>query len=43
MMYDGNTHSVATIAKTVGVSRSTLYRYLQQHKAFANVGASQSG
>jgi len=28
-MYDAKQHTVDTIAKTVGVSRQTVYRYLQ--------------
>lgn len=27
-MYEGRRHTLATIAATVGVSRSTLYRHL---------------
>lgn len=42
-MYDGKTHPVATIAKTVGVSRSTLYRYLQQDNVLTKARPPQGG
>jgi AcrR family transcriptional regulator len=38
-MYDTREHTMETIAKTVGVSRATLYRYLGEERAAAAIGA----